>query len=153
MRYLDWVIAIRRAEVDAWRAEHPGRLSRFASTDVHKRLRDVQLQREIELADRDPLNTTRSIVWVDGKQCVKLVELPWLPEEKLYRLHLDSMRWKLRIRRRKMVSVGWRCEYPGCTAQAEDCHHLHYDTLGFEENCDLEALCHRHHEARHGARF
>ena len=30
---------------------------------------------------------------------------------------------------------------------------LHYQTHGFEENCDLEALCRRHHQVRHGRLF
>jgi hypothetical protein len=66
-------------------------------------------------------------------------------------MFLDSMRWK-RTRRRKLVSVKFRCEDPGCARQASECHHLHYETLGFEENCDLEALCSDHHRARHGRR-
>jgi hypothetical protein len=37
--------------------------------------------------------------------------------------------------------------------RAQDCHHLHYQTHGFEENCDLEALCRRHHQVRHGRLF
>ena len=42
-----------------------------------------------------------------------------------------------------------RCEYRGCNAYAEDCHHKHYRTVGVETNADLEALCRPHHEARH----
>jgi hypothetical protein len=152
VRYLEWIVARRRAELEAWRAEHTDWLSRFKSTDVHERLRCVQRQLETELADREPLNAIRTDSWVGGKRHTELVERPWRSRKHFYRAHLDSPRWKLRIRIRKMVSVGWRCEYPGCTAQATDCHHFHYDTLGFEENCDLEASCH-HYEVRHGTRF
>ena len=39
---------------------------------------------------------------------------------------------------------------PVCMSDATECHHLHYDTLGFEENTDLKALCSPHHRAQHG---
>jgi hypothetical protein len=65
-----------------------------------------------------------------------------------YHNYLDSCRWK-RKRLLKFVTVNWSCEYSGCSQPDHECHHLHYETVGFETNADLEALCSRHHRARH----
>jgi hypothetical protein len=135
-KYLDWIISKRRIELDAWHAGYIGRLSRFMSTPVHDKLRSVERQRRIELTDLEPLPD----YW------------PPLDTPEGRRRYRDTSRWERKVLR-KRVSVGGRCEYPDCDALVDDCHHLHYWTIGFEENCDLEALCHRHHEARHGTRF
>jgi hypothetical protein len=118
LAYLDWVIAKRQAKLDA---RGVGRAtSRLAAT-----LSQIRRQRLIALSDREPLSD----------------------QHQDYHRYIHSGRWR-RIRLRKLVSVGHRCEQPGCKRSATACHHKHYDTLG-EENSDLEALCFRHHQARH----
>lgn len=63
-----------------------------------------------------------------------------------YKQHIDGFsRYWQNIRHRKFVSVDWRCEGCGSIGNLE-AHHLHYDTLGFEELCDLQALCRNCHE-------
>jgi hypothetical protein len=143
------------AEDAAWREEYARahdedefdqfRMSQFVSSKFSRMVHDLELQRQIELEDRDPLNTMR--MWRGAEY--KLVDLSWRSEQELYRAHLDSPRWQ-RIRTRKLVSVNWCCEYPGCNSDASECHHLHYDNVGLETNADLEALCRYHHLMRHG---
>jgi hypothetical protein len=155
IQYLDWAIALRSAEDKAWREEYAKihnesgpkgfKLSRFVMGDTSRKLHELETWRRVELEDRDPLNTMR----IGRGTEFTLIELPWRSPAALRRAHRDSPRWKCRTRIRKMVSVGWRCEAPGCVEHADECHHLHYDTLGLEENSDLEALCWRHHRARH----
>ena len=56
--------------------------------------------------------------------------------------HKDGFcRYWQNLRARRFALNNWRCETPGCEAAAEDCHHLHYNTLGFEEFDDVRALC------------
>src|SRR5262245_44848353 len=134
LAYLDWIIAIRQAELNAHNAVSPDgdkRLFDYAANRLAVRLRHVQKQRRIALLDREPLRD-----WYQ--------DYP----RKSARSYIHSGRWR-RIRRRKLVSVNYRCEQPGCKGSATACHHKHYDTLGFEENDDLKALCFRHHVARH----
>ena len=155
IRYLDWIIAKREAEDRIWRAEYAAahdedgpngfKLSQFVCSKFSMALQELRTHRRVELEDRDPLKTMR--VWCGAK--FELIQLPWRPQAALYRSHINSCRWK-RTRTRKMMSVSWRCEYPGCAQPADECHHLHYETLGLEENADLEALCSPHHRARHG---
>jgi hypothetical protein len=155
LAYLDWIIAIRKEENRVWREEYAKahdedgptgfKPSRFVWGKTTERVRELETQRRIELLDREPLSTTR-LRWDQGNN--KLVEEE-RPRYEIYRLHIDSKRWK-RARQRKLISVGGRCEYPRCTAWAQECHHLHYETLGFEENTDLEAVCSDHHDVRHG---
>jgi hypothetical protein len=143
LQFLDWKISKleeeRRVHVEARRAK-AGWLADFES---FPKLEAVRTLRHIELTDRKPLDTVRLLV-----QGNKIFRGEW-SRHQIYLRHLDSNRWK-RTRRRKMISVAGRCEYPDCTQHAENCHHLHYETLGFEENADLEALCRLHHQARHG---
>jgi hypothetical protein len=125
LAYLDWVIAKRQAKLDARgvaaaQSSNGRSTSRLATT-----LSQIRRQRLIALSDREPL-----------------------PDQQDYHRYLHSRRWR-RIRLRKLVSVQHRCEQPGCKRSATACHHQHYNTLGFEENSDLEALCFRHHVARH----
>jgi hypothetical protein len=148
IRYLDWITAKREAEVKAWRAKHPDKSNLEQTFDrdyrqIWEKLDDLRRHRRIEFADREPLAKTVRIWLGDGNYEVRVFS-----RRELYDRHLDSPRWK-RTRLRKLVSVGNRCEYPGCEDYATDCHHLHYDTLGFEENADLEALCRMHHRAQH----
>jgi hypothetical protein len=139
LQYLNAMIALRAVEDAAWRLQERAKeeasgqtffLSNFVVSEPSRRLRELIHQREVELADREPLPDYLS---------------------QNYEMFLDSQRWK-RTRRRKLVSVKCRCEELGCARQATECHHLHYETLGFEENYDLEALCSDHHRARHGRR-
>src|SRR5262249_22509084 len=125
LAYLDWLVAERQAKLDAHNAVRPDG-DKFIANKLAVRLWRVQRQRRIALLDREPLPD-------------------WYQD---YRRYLGSGRWR-RIRRRKLVSVHHRCEHPGCKRSATACHHKHYDTLGFEENSDLEALCSHHHQARH----
>jgi hypothetical protein len=63
-----------------------------------------------------------------------------------YKKHIDGFcRYWQNLRHRKFVSVDWKCEGCGCIGNL-DAHHLHYDTLGFEELCDLQALCRSCHQ-------
>src|SRR5215471_922706 len=125
LAYLDWIIVERQAELDAHNAVSA---DGYETNRLATRLRRVQRQHRIALLDREPLPD-------------------WYQD---YRCYLGSGRWR-RIRRRKLASVNWRCEHPGCKDLATACHHKHYDTLGFEENSDLEALCSRHRQARHSS--
>jgi hypothetical protein len=134
LAYLDWVIAKRQAELDARGVaadnEDARRVAAFNWTTrrLAATLSQIRRQRIIELSDREP-------------------SLPdW--HDQGHRSYYHSGRWR-RIRLRKLVSVKHRCEQPGCKRSATVCHHKHYDTFGFEENDDLEALCSRHHWARH----
>lgn len=70
-----------------------------------------------------------------------------------YQHHIDGFccYWQ-NVRYRKFVSVDWQCESCGTKTAALQCHHRHYETLGFEEITDLEALCERCHRARHPGR-
>ncbi len=63
-----------------------------------------------------------------------------------YREYLESTTWK-ETRRRKLTSVGHRCERCGRTAW--HVHHLDYRNLGREDNSDLRALCGRCHQEEH----
>jgi hypothetical protein len=54
------------------------------------------------------------------------------------------------LRYRRLVLCNRKCEAPGCNNAASDCHHLHYDTLGFEEIDDVRMLCRECHDAQHG---
>lgn len=128
LQYLDWRIAPLKAELAQCYASRAGALAAFTTgpAGISRPLRSLEALRRIELGSLEPLE-------------------PW----QTYHGYLDTPRWK-RKRLLKFVSVNGRCEYPGCQAMAENCHHLHYRTLGLEENGDLEALCRRHHEARHG---
>jgi len=129
--YLDWIIARRQAEIDAWNAaqDPSDLLAQFKITEHHLMLESVKNQRRVELADREPLPESQR-----G------------PDN--YPNYLDSQRWKRR-RQRKLVSTGGRCEVPNCKAAAVECHHPSYDNVGFEENGDLVALCAGHHRATH----
>ena len=135
LQYLGWRIAPLKAELAQWYAsqeEDGSSLAAFSSgpARITGQLRSLERQRRIELADLEPLSPH---------------------QQEHYRAYLDSPRWK-RKRQRKFVAVANLCEFPGCKAKAAECHHLHYDTFGFEENADLEALCRPHHEVRHGLR-
>jgi hypothetical protein len=69
-----------------------------------------------------------------------------------YGQHIGGCRsyWQ-NLRHRKFEAAGWRCEICGNSGPL-DAHHLHYDTLGFEELCDLQALCRKCHENTDSAR-
>ena len=134
--YLDWIIALRQAEVDTWKAAQDPRDwgSEFRISEHHERLESVQERRRLEMADQEALPSWTGSVAAH------------------YHHYLDSPRWK-RKRIRKLVSTQWRCETSGCGAPADECHHLSYDRLGFEENADLAALCVGHHQMAHGRRW
>jgi hypothetical protein len=139
--YLDWGIVKLGAAKAAWRAQlraenppTPGKFSlvEYIASPFSNDLQNLHRHRNGELADNEPLPRSL-LIPVYGKG---------------YSAYHDTKRWE-RKRQRKLVSVSYQCEEPGCTAQASHCHHLHYDNVGFEENCDLEALCEPHHKARH----
>jgi hypothetical protein len=96
---------------------------------IWRRLEPLQKKRRVELAAQEPLDD-----WYRGREN--------------YHGYLDSPRWK-RKREMKFVAVNGRCEYPGCLAFAEECHHKHYDNVGSETNGDLVALCSGHHRMVH----
>lgn len=47
----------------------------------------------------------------------------------------------------------WRCEACDRQTGGLEGHHLHYDTLGFEEVDDIRALCRQCHEDEHDTDF
>jgi hypothetical protein len=64
-----------------------------------------------------------------------------------YERHVNpSCRYWQNIRFRKFVSVGCRCQRCGGGFGQLEAHHLHYNTLGFEELDDLQALCRNCHQ-------
>jgi hypothetical protein len=64
--------------------------------------------------------------------------------------HKDGWcRYWQNLRARRFALNNWRCETSGCEANAQDCHHPHYDTLGFEELVDVRALCRKCHKDQH----
>jgi len=135
LQYLGWRVAALKAQLAQWRAAHPNAdcadmVCDPAPSRIAEELRSVEGRGRIEVDDQGPLD-------------------PPHRGPNRYAAYLDSPRWR-RKRLRKFVAVSSRCEFPGCGGWAEECHHRHYRTLGFEENGDLEALCRLHHEARHG---
>jgi hypothetical protein len=65
-----------------------------------------------------------------------------------YKQHVDGFcRYWQNVRHRKFEAVGGKCEQCGHSGPLE-AHHRHYDTLGFEELHDLQALCHDCHQKR-----
>jgi hypothetical protein len=150
--YFDKQIAELERQDKAWREEYAKahgenpsdkfRSSQFVVGPFSETIRELITARKIGIEDREPLDTTQINPFT-----VPLSRVP-MTVEQIYRRHMDSARWK-RTRSRKLASVEWRCEYPGCAAQATDCHHRHYNNVGLETNADLEALCRGHHEVRH----
>lgn len=70
-----------------------------------------------------------------------------------YREHIDGFcsYWQ-NLRHRKFKAVEWKCERCG-ESGALEAHHRHYDTVGYEEIADIEALCARCHRGAHRYRF
>ena len=67
-----------------------------------------------------------------------------------YREHIDGFcRYWQNLRHRKFVAADWKCERCGKETGALEAHHLHYETVGFEELSDLMALCPSCHKASH----
>jgi 5-methylcytosine-specific restriction endonuclease McrA len=66
-----------------------------------------------------------------------------------YRNHIDGFNpyWQ-NLRARRFEVAGYQCEICGEKAILH-CHHLHYNTLGFEEIGDVQALCSRCHNQHH----
>ena len=70
-----------------------------------------------------------------------------------YQKYLQSAHWQQR-RKQFITDIGHACEkcdIPRWLAQIAyqqdlNVHHLNYQNLGHEEDCDLEALCRRCHE-------
>jgi hypothetical protein len=58
----------------------------------------------------------------------------------MYTQYMQSPAWQAR-RAKRLALAGLRCE--GCTAYGVplEVHHLHYRSLGHEEDADLEVLC------------
>ena len=67
-----------------------------------------------------------------------------------YKDHIDGFcsYWQ-NLRHRKFVAVDWKCERCGTETGALEAHHVHYETVGFEELSDLRALCPSCHKATH----
>ena len=63
-----------------------------------------------------------------------------------YDTYLESVHWKELSRR--MRRERGRCEL--CSGPAEQVHHLHYETLGYEGLDDVIVLCERCHSKIHG---
>jgi 5-methylcytosine-specific restriction endonuclease McrA len=64
----------------------------------------------------------------------------------IYKHHIDGFcRYWQNLRHRLFVVADHRCQRCGTSGPLE-AHHRHYDTLGFEEIADLEALCADCHE-------
>jgi len=69
-----------------------------------------------------------------------------------YEHHIDGFcaYWQ-NLRHRLFVVAAHRCQRCGAHGPLE-AHHLHYDTLGFEELDDLQALCRKCHQIADGQR-
>ena len=67
-----------------------------------------------------------------------------------YKDHIDGFcsYWQ-NLRHRKFVAVDWKCERCNKETGALEAHHVHYNTVGFEELSDLRALCPSCHKALH----
>lgn len=65
-----------------------------------------------------------------------------------YRRYLLSDWWKTR-KRRKISSVGCKCENCGTSGVILHVHHLSYQRLGAELDSDLEVLCELCHKSKH----
>ena len=62
-----------------------------------------------------------------------------------YRKYMQSKSWKEK-RQAKLDARSGKCECKGgCTREATQVHHLHYDSLGNESLDDLQALCPKCH--------
>lgn len=62
-----------------------------------------------------------------------------------YRKYMQSEAWKEK-RQAKLDACRGKCECEGgCTREATQVHHLHYDSLGNESLDDLQALCPKCH--------
>ena len=58
-----------------------------------------------------------------------------------YRKYMQSEAWKEK-RQAKLDACSGKCECEGgCTREATQIHHHHYDSLGNESLDDLQALC------------
>ena len=69
-----------------------------------------------------------------------------------YKKYVKSDKWKNK-RRTKLEDCQYKCECEGgCSRQATQVHHLHYDTLGNESFEDLQALCPKCHMKKHNLR-
>jgi hypothetical protein len=68
----------------------------------------------------------------------------------VYTWYMQSPQWQAR-RERTLLLAGHACQR--CGQRATDVHHKHYQTLGFERDGDLEALCEDCHRAAHGRRW
>lgn len=65
-----------------------------------------------------------------------------------YKTYMRSTGWKEK-RQAKLEASNFKCECKGgCTRQATQVHHLHYNTLGNENMEDLQALCSKWHMAK-----
>lgn len=61
-------------------------------------------------------------------------------------LYIKSSQWR-RVRERILKRDQWVCRW--CGKQAEQVHHIHYRTLGYEKGDELVSLCARCHEQEH----
>ncbi len=69
-----------------------------------------------------------------------------------YKKYVKSDEWKAK-RQAKLEDCQYKCECEGgCSRQATQVHHLHYDTLGNESFGDLQALCPKCHMKKHNIR-
>jgi hypothetical protein len=66
-----------------------------------------------------------------------------------YRTHVDGFcRYWQNLRYLKFAASGWACEKCGAKTELQ-CHHRHYDSVGYEEPEDLMTLCHQCHAKTH----
>lgn len=69
-----------------------------------------------------------------------------------YKAYMRSSQWKEK-RHAKLEACNSKCECDGgCTREATQIHHLHYDTLGNESMEDLQALCPKCHMQKSNVR-
>lgn len=103
-------------------------------------LRSTPVQRE----RHDRIQFVRALIHSEERDADYARQAREHPVE--YKNHIDGFcsYWQ-NVRHRKFVSVDWKCERCGDNGPL-DAHHLHYDTLGFEELRDLQALCRVCHE-------
>ncbi len=68
-----------------------------------------------------------------------------------YQEYLQSPHWK-RVRKRALMSAGYRCENCGTAETILQTHHNNYENLGCELLNDLNVFCSDCHSERHEAK-
>ena len=133
--YLDWIIALRQAEVDTWKAAQDPRDwgSEFRISEHHESSRVCRSAAASRWLIRRPCRLGRGV----SRPTTTTISTVHAGNGN------EFASWCRRSGDAK----------PRVAVPADECHHLSYDRLGFEENADLAALCVGHHQMAHGRRW